>query len=585
MTKGLTVRNLNMETLTLALFIFCGPFFRGYIFESQLMWATLVISLGFIVFLLRRRLPQDITLYLLLALTAMYAASIGYGTDHREALDSLLKVAFLIPLYIFAQSVTRQWMNRIWMVWVWLTAMSVPLGVATDQFVDGRLAGFIDYANGYAILLLVGIIMTFALSVRGFSSSKWMQIPIFLCAVGICLTESRTVLALLFVAFVLLFFWSRRSFPLLWFRCSANVALGIAAATAYAWSPLLVIPVIVVFVLGYRLSDSMISHGYVRLILLAVVPLLVILALWSGSSMASRWSTLVSRTGEGFTRLVYYHDAWSMVLDSPVWGFGAGTWAYMQYHYQTAAYFTAYVHNQPLQVMIEIGIVGFLIFAAVCVSLVVRGFSAAKQKDEIEAKFDHFRMLACCILMMHSLVDFSLSFPYLLGLLFILGAPSDESASAANKVGRSVTVKTTAGIVTAGALIIATLLLVSDQLQQSATRAIGEKRKADAVLLLDRSASVAIFADRIHDRKARLYMREYESNQDPRYLDVARDENEKSLSGHSEQIWYRKLNSDILWMQGDRQKAVAVLSELVQQNRFMARWREELGQKEAQMKN
>ncbi|WP_219838719.1 O-antigen ligase [Paenibacillus sp. R14(2021)] len=522
--------------------------------------------------------------YLLLALTAMYAASIAYGNDRYEALNGLLRTAMLIPLYVIARSAASQPMQRIWTAWVWLTGLSVPIGAAANRYVDGRLAGFIDYANGYAILLLIGIIMSVALSVRGVSGSKWLQIPIFLCTAGIYLTESRTVLALSFAAFAMMFFWSRGSIRLLWLRSFANAAMGLAVAGAFDGSALLMLPVLAVFVLGFRLSDLTLSSRYARLTLLAAGLVVVFLALYFGPGIIERWSTIGSRTGEGFTRLDYYRDAWSMVADSPVWGFGAGAWNYLQYQYQSASYFTAYIHSQPLQLMVEVGISGFLIFAAACVWLVIRGFAAAKHKVGIEAKYDQLRLLACCALLLHSLVDFSLSFPYLLGLLFILGASPSSAAATVVKSGASFTVKGIVSLIAAGMLIIAAFLLTSEQLQLSAERAIAENRKADAIHLLNRSASAAIFSDRIHDRIARLYLREYESSRDRRYLEVAVSENEKALSLYPEQIWYRKLKSDLLWMQGSREASITVLSELVEQNRFIARWREELGQRKAKLK-
>lgn len=125
------------------------------------------------------------------------------------------------------------------------------------------------------------------------------------------------------------------------------------------------------------------------------------------------------------------------------------------------------------------------------------------------------------------------------------------------------------------------LLLISDRLEQSAVRAIAEQRKADAVKLLDRSAQTALFSDRIHDRKARLYLSEFEQGGDRRYLEVAQAENEKALAQHPEQIWYQKLRSDILWEGGDRQTSLDILHDLVAGNRFMIRWREELSDRTA----
>lgn len=584
MSKIVTVRKRKIvEPLIVALFIACGPFLRGYMFETEFMGAAVAVFLGFMIVMLRGSLPRDKTFYLLLALTAIYAASIGYGTDHREAAAASLRMALLIPLYVCAQSVPRRGMDRIWSVWVWMTGLSVPLAVATGSYVDGRLVGFIDYANGYAIMLLVGLLTAVSLAVKASSRARLWQIPILLCAGGIYLTESRTVLLLLAVAAVSLFARGMGIDRKVSFRSTMSIVMGIAAAAAYEWSPLLVIPVLLAFGLAFRVSDPILSRRSVKTLLMGIGLLLAAASLFLGSGMADRWSTAVSRTGEGFTRLVYYGDAWSMIMDSPVWGFGAGAWTYLQYRYQSADYFTAYVHSEPLQLMLEVGIVGFLIFGAACATLLVRGFSALKRVEKPEAAFRRIQLGACCLLIVHGLVDFSMSFPYLLGLFFIMGASAGSSdADGTASAGSPVAARTAAIALSAGILVIAAMLAASDRFEQSAEKAIAQGRKADAVRLLDRSAKTAMFPDRIHDSKARMYLAEFEKRNDCRYLDVALNENDKSLDIHPEQTWYRKLNSDLLWLQGERQASLTILRELVSENRFRGSWREELYRREKQ---
>ncbi|WP_271754651.1 O-antigen ligase family protein [Cohnella sp. JJ-181] len=586
MSKPANARVIDTGTIVLLLFLFAGPLIRGFMFESELAGAAIIVLLGFLVFLFRGNLPRDMMLLILLALTALYAASVWYGTDRYESLLGLLKISLLAPLYLFARAASPAIMARIWAAWTWLLGLSVPIAVATDRFVDGRLAGFIDYANGYAILLLLGILIAYGLMASFSSSSggRLLQIPILLCAGGLYLTESRTVMILLFASFAVMFFLGWRSHRMIGLRASAAATLGLIAGAMYGWSPFLAISIAAIFVLLYRVPDAAMSNRAVRMSLLALSPFAAAAVLWFGSGMTERWSTVASRTGEGATRLVYYRDAWSMFTESPVWGFGAGAWTYMQYHYQSAAYFTAFIHSEPLQIMTETGLIGLLLFAAACMALIGRCISYAKRKEGDASLFYAVRGLACCILLAHSLVDFSLSFPYLLGMLFILGATpaSEVTATGAVPVQSAtmrITIKSLAAATAACLLAVATLLFVSDQLQQAAVRAIAEQRKADAARLLDRSAEAAIFADRVHDRKARLYLSEFESNGDRRYLDVARVENEKSIKLHPEQIWYQKLNSDIRWEQGDDQTSLDLLRDLVSRNRFMVRWREELAQR------
>ncbi|MEK0313438.1 O-antigen ligase family protein [Cohnella sp. 56] len=590
MAKLANVRGIDAGVVVLFLFLTAGPFLHGLMFESELAVAAIVILLGFVVVLFRGGLPRGWVACLLLGLLVMYAAAIGYAYDRYESLVSLLKIAPLIPLYVFARAASPAVMTRIWTVWVWLVGLSVPIGIAADRFVEGRLAGFIDYANGYAILLLTAALIAYGLSVSAGGGSRFMQIPIFLCAGGLYLTESRTVLALLLLSFAALFFLGDRERRRLWLQSCLTAAIGLATGALYAWSPLLcLIGIAVLSVLLYRLPDSALSRAVVRLPLLGTAVLLAVAAIGAGAGMAHRWGTLLSPTGEGATRLVYYRDAWLMIMDSPLWGFGAGAWTYMQYHYQTSTYYTAFIHSQPLQTMTETGLLGLLLFSAICIALVASCISAARRKDGEGARFAAVRAVACCALLIHSLADFTLSFPYLLGLLIVLGAvgtpagrePVAPTRAAPGRSAPHVVARSLAALAAAGLLVLAVLLLISDRLEQSALRAIAEQRKADAVKQLDRSAQTILFSDRIHDRKARLYLSEFEQGGDRRYLEVAQAENEKALAQHPEQIWYQKLRSDILWEGGDRQTSLDILRDLVARNRFMIRWREELSDRTA----
>lgn len=589
MMKQAINRKLTIGTFTLLLFLLCGPWFHGFILESELLAAVLVISLGFLLFLIKRRLQGSIEVYLLTALSVLYAVSLIYSDDHHEALTGLLRTAMLIPLLILAQSTEQQIMNRIWIIWTWIIGFSVPISIIANRFVDGRLAGLIDYANSYAIVLLVGIILAVAMSAVQPSSTRWMQIPIFLSAAGIYLTQSRTVLVLMLIVIPVLWVVLRRDLAPLWLRMCVSIVFGIGAASIYSWSPMFCIPIVILYGVGFRVSvnNTLLSRRAIKWIVVSSAPLLAVLLVAFGPGMVERWSTFASRTGEGATRLVYYRDSWSMILDSPIWGYGAGAWTNLQYAYRSSDYFTAYVHSEPLQIMMEVGVIGFILFAAACLWPIIRGLLAARNTEPNVARLYVIRAVACGVLLLHSLVDFTLSFPYILGLLFILGAVPDKGAHVAmgaTSKRRLLLIKSSAALIAAGLFILSSMLLASDRLQHSAALAYTEARKADAVQLLDRSAAFAIWPDRIDDRKARMYLLEFDDTHDPRYLVVARQANDKALAIYPNHIGYEKLRSDIYWRLGRQDEAVLLLSELVKQNHFMDAWHEELRQKKEQLK-
>nr|WP_238358033.1 O-antigen ligase family protein [Cohnella zeiphila] len=403
-----------------------------------------------------------------------------------------------------------------------------------------------------------------------------MPLAYFACAGGLVLTESRTAFLFLLIVLGVLGFWNRKVSRFSWFQLAAGTSLGIIAALTYQLSPWLPVPFAAAAVwLSVRTRDTAATRRAYAPALIASVPLTLAVAFMSNSGLAARWSSFLSKTGEGYARLVYAHDAWSMIRKSPIWGYGAGGWTNFQYRYQTADYYTEYVHNHLLQLMTEVGGIGLLLYVAAFAFLIAEAVRKARLAEGDAAFAIRCRLLACFTLFFHSLTDFTFSYPYLLGLAFVLATvPSGSGAiSPQEKIPvRKIAFTAIAAITVA----VATLLLLSSAYEGAVDKALASGRSADAIHWLDRSARIALFADRIHDRKARLYYKAFLSSRDRRYLQVAETENEKSLTAAPQNIWYLKLKSDILWELGDRDTSVSLLSRLAGQNRFIQQWQADL---------
>ncbi|MFD1903705.1 O-antigen ligase family protein [Paenibacillus rhizoplanae] len=61
-------------------------------------------------------------------------------------------------------------------------------------------------------------------------------------------------------------------------------------------------------------------------------------------------------------RFTFYKDAMKVVKDYPILGSGGGGWASLYEEYQNNPYISRQVHNFFLQYLIEVGIVGFIVF-------------------------------------------------------------------------------------------------------------------------------------------------------------------------------------------------------------------------------
>lgn len=108
-------------------------------------------------------------------------------------------------------------------------------------------------------------------------------------------------------------------------------------------------------------------------------------------------------------RFVFFKDAWEIIKDHPWRGLGGHAWSSIYFMYRSAAYNTTEVHNHFLQVWIETGIIGFLLFLGIWLGFVFTSYrlyrqAAVEQKVLVAA-------IACGVLAVvtHSLYDFNLS--------------------------------------------------------------------------------------------------------------------------------------------------------------------------------
>lgn len=122
-------------------------------------------------------------------------------------------------------------------------------------------------------------------------------------------------------------------------------------------------------------------------------------------------------------RGTFYKDALKLYSDYPVIGAGGGAWSALYEKYQNNPYVSRQAHNFFLQYLVEVGSIGFVIFIAILIAifwLFLRKFL----RDSGEKSSPRYVYYIVAIsLLIHSTLDFDLSFVYLGILLFLsLGA-------------------------------------------------------------------------------------------------------------------------------------------------------------------
>ncbi|WP_054974094.1 O-antigen ligase family protein [Paenibacillus sp. A3] len=122
-------------------------------------------------------------------------------------------------------------------------------------------------------------------------------------------------------------------------------------------------------------------------------------------------------------RGTFYKDALKLYSDYPVVGAGGGAWSALYEKYQNNPYVSRQAHNFFLQYLVEVGIIGFVIFIVILLSILWL-FHRKFHNDSGENSSSRYVYYILAIsLLIHSTLDFDLSFVYLGILLFLcLGA-------------------------------------------------------------------------------------------------------------------------------------------------------------------
>lgn len=130
-------------------------------------------------------------------------------------------------------------------------------------------------------------------------------------------------------------------------------------------------------------------------------------------------------------RGTFYKDAVKLWSDYPIIGAGGGAWASLYEKYQNNPYTSRQAHNFALQYLVETGILGFLAFIGFVLAVMVfyiRSYIKSSQ-DKRDLHFLFF--IVTISLLVHSMIDFDLSYVYLGAILFLaLGGMLSNSTSA-----------------------------------------------------------------------------------------------------------------------------------------------------------
>ncbi|WP_054942201.1 O-antigen ligase family protein [Paenibacillus ihuae] len=323
-----------------------------------------------------------------------------------------------------------------------------------------RLTSVFQYANTYAAFLMAFLFVAVFALIR---SKKWygtlthgfMLVPII---VSLLLTLSRGGLVMLPVVFILLLILLKPAQQILWIihLALAGIAalavtnplttLGTELNTAFTsgaavkgWAYLIVASIVVAglgwavqrFVAPWleqklgawgsrKLTGLWLPLG--SLVLVGIIAFLLI-----GTSVRSilpanietRLENINFKQHSVLERFTFYKDALKVVKDYPILGAGGGGWASLYEHYQNNPYTSRQAHNFFLQYLIEVGIVGFIVFIGFIGYIFYKYIRGYLKRDKDDFANGYFFYIITLSILVHSLLDFNLSYAFMGILVFL----------------------------------------------------------------------------------------------------------------------------------------------------------------------
>ena len=301
----------------------------------------------------------------ILALISFYLLSCFWAVDAGMAFIGFLKfLPVLLYLIMLMQGTKKD--DIIQKLPYIAAAMTIVSTIGAqipyfEQFfsVSSRLSGFFQYPNTFALFLLVSELIVI-------SKAKLRVIDFAIVAIlifGLLYTGSRTVFVLAILS----------NLVLLFFRKNKRVKIVILVG-----------------------------------IVIALIAAAIFLLLSGNQTAFSRFMTISFSESTFVGRLLYFFDVLPVILKHP-FGLGYMGYYYVQSSIQSGVYSVMYIHNDFLQIMLDVGWIPFLMFTAAII------------KSIFNKKTDFYKKVILITISLHSCFDFNLQFiaMFLILLLFM----------------------------------------------------------------------------------------------------------------------------------------------------------------------
>jgi tetratricopeptide (TPR) repeat protein len=455
------------------------PFKRGLFFSPDIYITTIILTVLFFIWLAVisfRKNESFPMIYLgLFILPFIYYLTLTVAETPSGNFDNLFgwlayicffilvlwvrgteKAGDVLP-YIFHIAGVSMAFFALFGIWEWVDYQDVVLG--------DRTTGPFQYANAFAAV--IGAFWIYALMYLTRQRISWYALlifsfPLVAYGVGFFHSYSRGALLVFPIVWLIGLFCLRAREQVLYVLYSTVSVIGSFIVfrimveeeqMAEISNPgLWVFVISTIVVIGCCLSLNYVNQSryvekvrhlylektYLRFILPVLVIVLGIL-LWIDlqnegavysqlpSTLQERLSSINFETGSATARTNMFADAWTMSKDAPILGYGGEGWRNLYASYQTLPYLSNEIHNGYLEILLNTGWLGLLLFMASFLFLFGQIiYRAWKEKSSEDQPWILAVIPALLMIFIHAAIDFDFSFGtvwFIIFWLFAMGVP------------------------------------------------------------------------------------------------------------------------------------------------------------------
>ena len=440
--------------------------FRGIFFESEYFIFAMVAAVSIILALCfgkSRLILHSVTDYVLTAFVLCYVCTAFSAVSLYSAILEISRYILFFLLYLLAKNTfdKNEKINSALNIIMYVLAFSALYTLLSATEILGNLnfpgaysaaeherwlQGTVQYHNTFGILMLVGFFMACGLntSVRNSGVFFLNGFCSFLFMFGLLMSYSRGAWVLVPILFAAFLFFAASLQKVRFFATGiaslASVLLCMPFFAKYIIAEkggtafLILLLGIAVFAGLYYVShlifDKWSQTKNFKKVSISILLVLIVLAIMVvffppltnllPAQLADRLSG-ISLGGETVKeRFVFYGDAFELYKNhNLIIGNGGNAWAHLYGMYQSYDYASNQAHSYIMQVLVEAGALGFIFWICTIVLFFVQCFKARK------AGLIDKNLLAIIVctgfgLILHSFIDFDLSLPAVLCMLWII---------------------------------------------------------------------------------------------------------------------------------------------------------------------